>query len=221
MISAEEFLSQHVLRIPDVDSTDAGVVANNTGISAADMSTVDEASIGGENGSDPSTRAFESSNGNRHTVNPDDIDECRETALRLLDAAPRSSGALRERLTGKGYAVDIVDTVIDRLVQVQLLDDQAYAESTVRNCVGRLMGRRGTVAELIRKGVDRSLAESVTGQAETQGMFEDAAWELGRRYIAKNAGRDMNVCKRRFWSAGGRKGHSSDTLRRVADELMC
>ena len=62
----------------------------------------------------------------------DDVDACREAALRLLDAAPRASGALRERLIAKGYAVGIVDEVIERLTRVHLLDDRAYAEALDR-----------------------------------------------------------------------------------------
>ena len=82
---------------------------------------------------------------------PNDLDACREAALRLLDAAPRASGALRERLLAKGYGEAIVDEVIERLIRVQLIDDSAYAESAVRYCAGRMMGRRGTVMELARK----------------------------------------------------------------------
>ena len=72
---------------------------------------------------------------------PNDLDACREAALRLLDAAPRASGALRERLLAKGYGEAIVDEVIERLIRVQLIDDGAYAESAVRYCAGRMMGR--------------------------------------------------------------------------------
>lgn len=151
---------------------------------------------------------------------PNDADACREAALRLLDAAPRSSGALRERLLGKGYDGEIVNEVIERLIRVQLIDDRAYAESAVRYCAGRMMGRRGAVMELARKGVDRRLAEQVCGEAEQQGVFEDAAWELGRRVARKTRGLDRQVRQRRFWSAGGRKGHSPETLRRVAAELL-
>lgn len=151
---------------------------------------------------------------------PNDADACREAALRLLDAAPRSSGALRERLLGKGYDEEIVNEVIERLIRVQLIDDRAYAESAVRYCAGRMMGRRGAVMELARKGVDRRLAEQVCGEAEQQGVFEDAAWELGRRVARKTRGLDRQVRQRRFWSAGGRKGHSPETLRRVAAELL-
>ena len=150
----------------------------------------------------------------------DDVEACREAALRLLDAAPRASGALRERLIAKGYADGVVDEVIERLTRVHLLDDRAYAESAVRYCTGRCMGRRGTVMELTRKGVDRALAEAVATEAEQRGDFEDAAWELGRQYARKTRGLDTAVRRRRFWSAGGRKGHSPETLRRVAEELL-
>lgn len=149
-----------------------------------------------------------------------DLDACREAALRLLDAAPRASGALRTRLLDKGYAEEIVDEVIERLTRVQLLDDEAYAQSAVRYCAGRMMGRRGASMELVRKGVSRSLAERVCAEAESNGVFEESAWELGRSVARKTRGLEPQTRKRRFWSAGGRKGHNPETLRTVAAELF-
>ncbi|KXS23702.1 MAG: recombinase RecX [Bifidobacterium dentium] len=140
--------------------------------------------------------------------------------MRLLDAAPRSSGALRERLLGKGYLPDVVDDVIERLTRVRLIDDEAYAQSAVRYCAARLMGRRGAVTELTRKGVDRVLAQRVCAEADSRGVFDDAAWELGRRTARKTAGMDLEVRRRRLWSAGGRKGHNPEILREIAQELF-
>lgn len=151
---------------------------------------------------------------------PNDLDACREAALRLLDAAPRPSGAMRERLVGKGYAPEVVDDVIARLIRVRLIDDEAYAQSAVRYCASRLMGYRGAVMELKRKGVNRQLARHVCDEAESQGVFAEAAWELGRRTARKTAGLDVEVRKRRFWSAGGRKGHDPEVLREIAQELF-
>lgn len=151
---------------------------------------------------------------------PNDLDACREAALRLLDAAPRPSGAMRERLVGKGYAPEVVDDVIARLIRVHLIDDEAYAQSAVRYCASRLMGHRGAVMELKRKGVNRQLAQHVCDEAESQGVFAEAAWELGRRTARKTAGLDVEVRKRRFWSAGGRKGHDPEVLREIAQELF-
>lgn len=151
---------------------------------------------------------------------PNDLDACREAALRLLDAAPRPSGAMRERLVGKGYAPEVVDDVIARLIRVHLIDDEAYAQSAVRYCASRLMGYRGAVMELKRKGVNRQLAQHVCDEAESQGVFAEAAWELGRRTARKTAGLDVEVRKRRFWSVGGRKGHDPEVLREIAQELF-
>ncbi len=151
---------------------------------------------------------------------PNDLDACREAALRLLDAAPRPSDAMRERLVGKGYTPEVVDDVIARLIRVHLIDDEAYAQSAVRYCASRLMGYRGAVMELKRKGVNRQLAQHVCDEAESQGVFAEAAWELGRRTARKTAGLDVEVRKRRFWSAGGRKGHDPEVLREIAQELF-
>lgn len=158
--------------------------------------------------------------GNAGADDPSDVDACREAALRLLDAAPRSSGALRDRLLGKGYAEDVVEGVIERLIAVHLINDLDYAQSVVRVCANRMMGRRGTMMELARKGVDRVLATQVVNEAEQNGVFEEAAWELGRRVARKTEGLDRQVRQRRFWAAGGRKGHNPSILREVAAELL-
>lgn len=227
MISAEEFLRRH-----PVDSSGMidGPRAGNAGGPVEHAPTVGDDSETGSAGGDRDDRrhggprrsrpSARSSWGARDAEDPLDADACREAALRLLDAAPRSSGALRERLSGRGYDADVVEAVIVRLQQVRLIDDEAYARSAVRYCASRLMGGKGALMELSRCGVERSMAQRVVAQAESEGVFEDAAWELGRRYAAKTEGMDSDRRRRRFWSAGGRKGHSPDVLRRVAQELL-
>lgn len=151
---------------------------------------------------------------------PADSDACREAALTLLDAAARSSGALIRRLIDKGYDPQVAEDVVMRLVDVHLIDDEEYARAVVRSCAGRMLGFRGTTMELRRKGVDDKLAQSVAAEAREQGVFEDAAWQLGRKIALKTEGLELQVRRRRFWSAGGRKGHDPETLRRVAHELF-
>ncbi|WEV53533.1 regulatory protein RecX [Bifidobacterium sp. ESL0704] len=151
---------------------------------------------------------------------PADPDACREAALTLLDAAARSSGALIKRLANKGYDPQVAEDVVMRLVDVHLIDDEEYARAVVRSCATRMLGFRGTAMELRRKGVDDGLARRVEAEAREQGVFEDAAWQLGRKVAAKTEGLELQVRRRRFWGAGGRKGHDPETLRRVAHELF-
>lgn len=150
----------------------------------------------------------------------DDADACREAALTLLDAAARSSGALARRLVDKGFDTNVVDQVVDRLTKLGLVDDQAYAQDLLRSCLHRTMGERGVLSEMTRKGLDRGLAAQVVAQASREGLFVDSAYELGRKVARKTAGLDLKVRKRRFWSAGSRKGHSPGLLNQVAADLF-
>ncbi|KAA8820369.1 RecX family transcriptional regulator [Bifidobacterium rousetti] len=236
MISAEEFLRRHpVAPEEDAGRHTYGDSMRGEGIrerfvgrpvqsrpgQRTDVDDSDgEASDGGDSLAARTPRFSRWGRGSGEVENPADADACREAALRLLDAAARSSGTLRGRLLDRGYAADVVDEVIDRLTELHLLDDRDYAESVVRSCAGRMMGRRGTVMELTRKGVDRAMAASVADEAERQGVFEDAAWELGRQVARRTEGLERQVRQRRLWSAGGRKGHDPETLRRVAHELL-
>ncbi|KFJ07492.1 regulatory protein RecX [Bifidobacterium tsurumiense] len=163
-----------------------------------------------------------SANHNAHRV-PDQeevLDQCREAALRLLDAADRPSGALRERLLAKGFATDTVEDVIERLTRVGLINDEAYANRAVQYCIARMLGARATAAELRRKGVESRMARAAVDQAESAGLFDEAAWELGRRIAARTRGLDLAVRRRRFWGAGGRKGHNPAVLRTIEESLF-
>jgi regulatory protein len=151
---------------------------------------------------------------------PTDAQACQEAALTLLDASAKSSSALIKRLVDKGYDETVSQDVVAHLAQLHLVDDQEFAQGVVRSCVARMMGERGTMMELQRKGVETSLAKTVAAQARDQGLFEDAAWELGRSVAAKTKGLETQVRLRRFWSAGGRKGHDPSVLREVAQQLF-
>lgn len=155
-----------------------------------------------------------------HDRDARDEDACREAALTLLDAAPRSSDALAHRLADKGYEVCTVGRVVERLTQVGLLDDEAYARSVLRACTARDMGARGTAQEMRRRSVPAPIAARVVAEARESGVFDECAWELGRRVAARTAGLERDARYRRLWSAGGRKGHDPETLRAVAQELL-
>lgn len=207
MISAEEFLAGVGAAPPDAGAGQREARPARAGAGRADAATgTDAGRRGGHGAAGPD--------------DPMDFDDCREAALRLLDAAPRPTGALRERLLAKGYDEGVVDGVVDRLVQVRLVDDESYARDAVRYCASRLMGARGALMELTRKGVARDTAARAVRQAEADGVFDEAAWDLGRRYARKTAGLDAPRRRRRFWAAGGRKGHDPQTLNRVARDLF-
>ncbi len=90
-----------------------------------------------------------------------DPDTVMAAAAALLAIRSRTASELRGRLVSMGYAGDLIDHVIERLVALSYLDDAAFAQAWV---AGRDRSRpRGAVAlrrELLRKGLDRELVDA-------------------------------------------------------------
>lgn len=85
--------------------------------------------------------------------------------LRLLTVRARTRAELAGQLTKRGYPDDVSARVLDRLTEVGLIDDAAFAEEWVRSRRANSgKGKRALVAELRTKGVDADvIAETLDG----------------------------------------------------------
>lgn len=144
-----------------------------------------------------------------------DFDSCRESALRMLDYAPRSSNDLKDRLINKGYNENTIDSVVSRLEDLHLINDEQYAQSVIRSCASRTLGERATRMELQKKGVPSIIITSSLQEARENGVFEQAAWDLGKKTAERTKSLESDVRRRRFFSAGARKGHDLSMLNEV------
>ena len=95
-----------------------------------------------------------------------------EAAARFLEPRARSVAEVRRRLTGAGYQAALVDGAIDRLLELGVLDDEAFARSWVESRDrARPRGERAIRQELATKGVDRPTVDLVLAERrEAQGV---------------------------------------------------
>src|SRR5512140_317944 len=56
-----------------------------------------------------------------------------EAALRFLEPRQRSIGEVRRRLTRVGYRTELVEGAIARLVELEMLDDEAFARTWIES----------------------------------------------------------------------------------------
>lgn len=138
----------------------------------------------------------------------DQLEAARAVALRMLTGAPRTTRQVRDGLARRGYDDDVVTELVDRLVEVGLLDDAELAGMIVRSRVAeRGLSRRAVAAELRRKGVADEDAAAALAEVDDEAEA-DALRRLVRKRLARTAGLDRQVRVRRVMGALARKGYA-------------
>lgn len=118
------------------------------------------------------------------TLRPGDENSARFRALRLLERRPHAAGELKRKLLQRGYEPVIVRAVIEKLTGIGLLNDEKFAGNFVRyRLSGAPRGPRRLAAELISRGVDRTLAESTSRAAMGEAGEAGQALLAARKYL--------------------------------------
>jgi regulatory protein len=93
-----------------------------------------------------------------------------EAAIRFLEARSRSIAEVRRRLTSAGYRANLVDSAIARLIELGVLDDDAFARAWVGSRDrARPRGERALRDELRQKGIAGPVIEVVLGERRAGG----------------------------------------------------
>jgi regulatory protein len=110
--------------------------------------------------------------------------EAMERAGRMLALRPRTEREIHDRLKEASFPEDVVDDTVDRLYELKLLDDEAFALDWITERTAKKgVGPRVLVAELQRKGIDRTTAEAALA---TSGIEEaDTATAQAERLLHK------------------------------------
>ncbi len=88
-----------------------------------------------------------------------------QAAARFLEARSRSVTEVRRRLGQAGYRAELVEGAILRLMELGMLDDEAFARAWVQSRDrARPRGERAMRDELRLKGIDRTTMDLVLGE---------------------------------------------------------
>lgn len=151
---------------------------------------------------------------------PDQESVARTIVLRLLTGAPRSRKELADALARRGVPDDVAERVLDRMEEVDLVDDAEYARVLVRSKrESRGLARRALAVELRRKGVTGADAEAALAEVDDEDE-ERTARELLRRRWAATASLAPEARARRAIGMLARKGYPPGLAARLVRELM-
>lgn len=143
-----------------------------------------------------------------------DARRAREKALYLLEHRSHSKRELTEKIARTAASREAAQAAADRLEEIGLIDDKAFAESYARELfLRKRFGALRVRQELSRKGIDRELIDQVMAPyLEEDTGEENIALVLAKRYPLW---REDEKVRRRAVAALQRLGYSYGQIRAV------
>jgi len=137
----------------------------------------------------------------------------RTTALRLLEAKPRTQRELREALCGRGIPEDVADEIVVRFCEVGLLDDRLFAQLWVQSRMrSRGLGVGALRRELRRHKVPEDIVDEVLDDVDAHDSVTAAVEQVRGRVARCRLPLDVKD-ERRLVAFLMRRGHSLDAAR--------
>jgi regulatory protein len=154
------------------------------------------------------------------TPDADPQSVARAIVLRQLTMAPRSRAELAQKLADRGTTAAVADQVLDRMEQVGLVDDVAFADAWVRSrTVTRGLSRKALAHELRGKGIDDEIARAALEQVDDDAELA-VARDLVTRRLPTVRGLPPDKQVNRLVGMLARKGYSSGLAFRVVREAL-
>jgi regulatory protein len=138
----------------------------------------------------------------------------------LLTVRSRSRSELAEALRRREIPTEVADRVLDRFIDVGLIDDAAYASAFVTSRQrDRGLGRAALRTELRRKGIDDALAERAV-QSVDEGSERRRAAELVAKKLDSALFAGLPAARRRLLGLLARRGYPASVAVPVVNEAL-
>ena len=147
-------------------------------------------------------------------------EHARELALSILTRSPRSAADLRDRLISKEIEPEVADEVIERYLEVGLLDDESLSAAIARTRhAERGLAPRAIAQELRRKGFGEDHIRAAL-EPLTPDVQEDTARDLAAKRWARDASAAPEARVRRTVSHLARKGYPASLAFALVRDLQ-
>jgi regulatory protein len=147
------------------------------------------------------------------------LEIAREICLSQLASSPKSRAQLETVLKRRGTPPDIAAAVLDRLEDVRLVDDSAFAESFVQTRRAGTMSRRALGHELRSKGVSGEVVTEALDTLDPEAEIATARALVARK-MSSTRTLSLDARVRRLVGMLARKGYSGGLALRVVREAI-
>ncbi|MCH7679578.1 RecX family transcriptional regulator [candidate division KSB1 bacterium] len=143
----------------------------------------------------------------------------KENAFRYLAARAHSEKELQTKLRQKGYAEELIETVLWELREAKFIDDVKFAFAFARNRIAKKpMGARLLRQELWQKGLKPEIIDKALTEAYSAKRQEEIARELVESRKDRYQDLDENKQKKRLNDFLLRRGFDWEIVKEVIAE---
>ena len=148
-----------------------------------------------------------------------DIKRAKSLAMWHLSRADHSEKALCDKLKRAGFNLDSVNTAINRMKELSLIDDEKLAHRLASSLMAANNSPRQAVEKLVLKGIKRELAKAAVEKQENdpREQIENLLRGQYRNKLSneKDIGRTFNALIRRGFSFSDVKS----VMRKITDNI--
>ncbi len=146
--------------------------------------------------------------------------DARAYALKLLGYRGRSRKEMLERLKGKGFSDEQINSTLEFLVKADLINDETLASDLFRYSVEyKTYGKIGIRTFLAKRGIEQGLIEKTLSR-HTIEMEEKSASIFVEKKMRTLKNYPEDVIKRKLWGMLQRRGVSVDVIKRVVNSIL-
>ena len=127
-----------------------------------------------------------------------------DNCLKLLGTYPKTEKELRRYLKEKGYTIEVIDYVCQKLIEYKFLNDDSYADMYIKANIKK-KGKRLIAFELKQKGID----EKIVWQ-KLESVEDDSCFLIAEKYMRNKVKDEKN--KQKAYRFLASKGFESDKI---------
>lgn len=149
-------------------------------------------------------------------------DKAFRAATRRLARRAMSRGMLVRKLKQAEHAPAVIEQVMQRLEELELIDDEAFGKALIRETtLSKAAGPRLLSQKLYAKGLDRQLIDRlVTEATEDDDQQAEGAIAFAKKKVRVMDRLDMAAKRRRLYGQLARRGFTPDTIRTAMSKAL-
>ncbi|RKD21601.1 regulatory protein [Caminicella sporogenes DSM 14501] len=140
-------------------------------------------------------------------------------ALKLLSYRLRSEKEIKDKMNLKGYDAEVIDKTVKYLKEYNYINDFEFTNEFVREKLNKF-GKKRIKLELINKGINEDIIDSVLNKEIDDDLEYEKALELAKKKLKVYGQDDKNGVYRKLGLYLQRKGYNYRIITKILKEIL-